>query len=89
MTHQSIPEPIVIGEFQANAREVARVSLETFNGSDLVQVRKWFRADDGKLHPGKRGIAVNVRHLPRLVELLTSALKKARVLRLIDGETSQ
>ena len=71
-------QPILIGEFPANARETARVTLENFKGHDLVCVRKWYPDEDGGLRPGRGGISVNVRHLPRLAELITAALEVAR-----------
>ena len=78
-------QPVVVGEFQANSREVARVSLESFKGHDLVRLGKCWRDQDGVLRPGKGGIAVNVRHLPTLARLIGEALDQARALGLVDG----
>jgi|SRR5690349_45004 transcriptional coactivator p15 (PC4) len=72
MAETSIP----IGELRANARETLRVSLDQFQGHQLVNFRKWFPGEDGNPRPGKGG-AVNVRHLPRLAELIGAALAKA------------
>ncbi len=70
--------PILIGEFPANSRETARVILENYRGHDLVYINKWyFGPDGGELLPGRGGFAVNVRHLPRLKELVDRALAKA------------
>ncbi len=52
--------PILIGEFEANTRETARVILEHYRGHDLVYICKWYRDRDGKLLPGSKGFAVNV-----------------------------
>ena len=69
--------PILIGEFEANSREIARVILENYRGHDLVYLCKWYRNRDGKLLPGSKSFAVNVRHLPRLKKLVDLALAKA------------
>jgi hypothetical protein len=44
----------------------------------LFNVRKWFEAANGELRPGKQGLALSVKHLPRLVEAVTSAEHFAR-----------
>jgi hypothetical protein len=80
------PQPILIGEFPANSRETARVTLDNFKGHDLVCIRKWYPGDDGKLRPGKGGITVNVRHLPKLAELIAAALAAARHSGLIPSD---
>src|SRR5258708_26781399 len=69
--------PILIGEFEANSREIARVILENYRGHDLVYLCKWYRNRDGKLLPGSKSFAVNVRHLPRLKKLVDLALATA------------
>lgn len=69
--------PILIGEFPANSRESARVTLETFKGHNLVCIRKLYPAPCGGWRPGN-GIAVNERHLPRLSELISEAITTAR-----------
>jgi hypothetical protein len=76
--------PILIGEFEANARQTARVILEHYCGHDLVYLSKWYPGRDGNLLPGKNAFAVNVRYLRRLHELIGSALAKAIEIGLID-----
>jgi hypothetical protein len=77
--------PILIGEFEANTREKARVILEHYRGHDLVYLSKWYPGRDGDLLPGKNAFAVNVRHLRRLHELIGLALAKAIEIGLVDG----
>lgn len=69
--------PILIGEFEANARETARVTLEKYRGYDLVCIGKWYVARDGELKPGRGGFKVQVRHLPVLKELINLAYARA------------
>jgi hypothetical protein len=81
------PQPVLIGEFPANARETARVTLDNFKGHDLVCIRKWYPGDDGGLRPGKDGISVNVRHLPRLAELIAVPLTAAQLSGLVPSDS--
>jgi hypothetical protein len=67
----------IIAEWPINKRESVRVSVEQYKGVDLVNIRKWFKAEDGSLRPGKAGIALNVKHLPQLTEAMTKALSAA------------
>jgi hypothetical protein len=68
----------VIDEWPLNGRERLRVTLELYRGVWLINLRKWFEADDGGLRPSKRGIAVSIRHLPQLAEAITHAVSIAR-----------
>jgi len=77
--------PILIGEFEANSREIARVILENYHGHDLIYLCKWYRDRDGKILPGSKSFAVNVRHLPRLKELVDLALAKATEIGLLPN----
>src|ERR1700676_3009137 len=79
-------QPILIGEFPANAPRDRACDPRNFKGHDLVCVRKWYSGEDGELRPGRGGISVNVRHLPRLVELITAAFEAARHSGLLSSE---
>jgi len=79
---------ILIGEFQANSRETVRVSLDEFRGYRLINFRKWFIGHDGKPRPGRGGIAVQIRHLPTLAELIAQALERAQSEGLLDPEVA-
>jgi hypothetical protein len=83
---QPLSEPITIAEWWKNRRgESIRVRLSTYEGYNLVDLRSWYTGDDGKLKPGK-GLACSVRHLPKLVDVLTKAAAKARELGLLVDE---
>jgi hypothetical protein len=63
------------------------VILENYRGHDLIYICKWYRDRDGKLLPGAKSFAVNVRHLPRLKELVDLALARAIEVGLLpDGD---
>ncbi len=69
---------VIVAEWPINKRgETARVSIEPYKGSPLVNIRKWFEDDDGEMRPSK-GIALNVKHLPQLAEAVAKALTLAR-----------
>jgi Transcriptional Coactivator p15 (PC4) len=74
----------IVGEWPIGRHEHLRVSVELFNGVWLVNCRKWFEAENGELRPGKQGIALGVKQLPRLVEAMGRALASARQRKLID-----
>ncbi len=47
-----LSEPVMVAEFWANRRgESVRVQLREYEGRALVDVRKHFTAEDGKLQP--------------------------------------
>lgn len=81
-----LAEPIKIAEWWRNRSGTSiRITLTSFEGHNLVDVRSWF-TKDGRLLPGK-GFSANVRHLPQLAKEIARALEKARELGLIDDES--
>lgn len=68
----------VVKEWPLNGRECVRISLEQFKGLPLINIRKWYRADDDSIRPTKDGIALQVKHLPQLAEAIDRALVVAR-----------
>jgi hypothetical protein len=70
-------EPIIIAEWSLNKRgETVRVSIENYKGTWLINIRKWFKADDGEMRPGK-GSALGVKNLPQLTDAMEQALATA------------
>lgn len=66
---------IIISQWEKNAREVVRVSLDEFNGRPIVGIRVWFKPEGSdELRPGKAGIAMSVQHLPALAAAINGAL---------------
>jgi hypothetical protein len=75
---KSISDPVIVAEWPINKRgETARVSIEVYKDTWLINIRKWFEADDGEKRPSK-GIALGVKHLPNLADAITKALSAAR-----------
>jgi len=72
-------------EFALNGREVIRAEISTFNGRQIFNIRRWYRAEDGSIRPTKKGLACAIRHLPALVALLADALARARTAGLLPN----
>jgi hypothetical protein len=67
---------VVIAEWKKNrAGETVRITLQSYEGHNLVDVRTWF-GEDGFRRPGK-GFAAAVKHLPALGAGIAAALAKA------------
>jgi len=75
--------PIIIAEWDRNAREVVRVALDRYNGRYTINVRVWFH-DGATLKPSKSGITLSTKHLPALTEALARSLDAARDFGLLD-----
>jgi Transcriptional Coactivator p15 (PC4) len=78
VTINSDVDALVIDEWPVNKREFARVILRRFSGRWLVDIRRWYRGDDGELCPGNKGISLPIEHFPRLADGLGLALQQAR-----------
>lgn len=84
-----LDEPVIVAEWWKNrGGNSIRISLQSYKGRNLVDLRTWFGGDDGRLKPGK-GFSAVIAHLPRMVAELEKALAKARELGLIDDDEAQ
>jgi hypothetical protein len=73
-----VSDDTIIAEWPLNKRgEHLRISIENYNGHDLINIRKWFEAGDGTLHPSKQGVAVQVKNIRQLVDAMTKVLAAA------------
>ncbi|SDJ43765.1 Transcriptional Coactivator p15 (PC4) [Bradyrhizobium sp. Rc2d] len=80
-----LAEPIVVDQFWANRRHDAIVvDLSTYQGHNLVNVRKHAMSREGKLVPTAKGLAIKVTRLPDLAKAINKAVEKARELGLLD-----
>ncbi|HSU57652.1 MAG TPA: transcriptional coactivator p15/PC4 family protein [Candidatus Dormibacteraeota bacterium] len=53
-------EGVVIATFEKNKKEEVRLSVETFHGRKLINLRVFYKDDDGTMKPGKQGMALGV-----------------------------
>jgi hypothetical protein len=65
------------------------VSLSSYEGTNIVNVREHFIGSDGCMRPTTKGIAMSVRRLPELSRAVRAALEKARSLNLLPDDGSQ
>jgi hypothetical protein len=79
-------QPVIIAQWELNSRESLRVELHEYRGTQLIGIRKWFAGANGAMAPGKSGINLNLKHLPRLAAAVNDALSKAQKDGLIFAE---
>jgi len=68
-------ESRIVAEIPRNRRETIRVTQESYHGHRFVQLRVWFKAEDGEFRPGKSGIAI----APDKLDAAIAALQAARL----------
>jgi hypothetical protein len=80
-----LPEPIEVVKFWKGRRrdKAIVVSLSTYEGTHIVNVREHHVGADGCMRPTTKGIAMSVRRLPELAAALNKAVTKAQALHLI------
>ncbi|MBB4378232.1 PC4/YdbC family ssDNA-binding protein [Bradyrhizobium sp. SBR1B] len=84
-----LAEPVVVDQFWANRRHDAIITeLSTYQGHNLINVRKHAMNREGKLVPTAKGLALKVTRLPDLAKAINKAVEKALELGLLDeGDT--
>jgi Transcriptional Coactivator p15 (PC4) len=86
----TLDDPIEIAKFWKNRQgEAVIVTLSTYEGRNLVDLRTHFTNKEGKLNPTPRGLSIVVLRLPELAAAVNKALAKARELGLLDPEASE
>jgi hypothetical protein len=71
----------LIAVIEKNRREEIRISLDEFNGYDLISIRIWAERRDGagdERIPTKAGIAAKITLLPALIAALQKAEETAQ-----------
>lgn len=82
----SLAKPVEIAKFWKNRRhDAVVVSLSTYEGHNLVDVRTHSMNRSGQLVPTPKGLSIVVLRLPDLAAAVNKALAKARELGLVDG----
>jgi Transcriptional Coactivator p15 (PC4) len=81
----TLDEPVVVSQEWINRRHDAlTVSLTTYNGVNLVDLRKFAMNREGRLVPTRKGISIRVTRLPDILKAVSKAVDKARELGLLD-----
>jgi hypothetical protein len=93
MTAKPAPltEPIEIAKWwKTRRRDIAIVvSLSSYEGVNIVNVREYFTDQAGCMKPSTRGLAMSVRNLPEFSKALRRALERARGLDLIPDDENE
>jgi hypothetical protein len=58
----------IIHAFPKNPLEEIRVSLTVFKKKQYIDLRVYYKGDDGEYHPSKKGLTLSLDLLPDLVE---------------------
>jgi len=53
-------DPQIIHSFPKNPLEEVRASLTTFKGKQYVDLRIYYKGDDGEYHPSKKGLTLSL-----------------------------
>lgn len=64
----------LIHAFPKNPLEEIRVSLTVFKKKQYLDLRVYYKGDDGEFHPSKKGLTLSLDLVPDLEE----AMRKAR-----------
>lgn len=56
-----------------NSREELRLTVDDFKGVQLVNLRVWFKAEDGEMRPSRKGVAFKRALLPDVMAALQAA----------------
>jgi len=66
-------------EIQKNSLEIIKVQPSTFKGYDLVDIRIFYKDDEGKFKPTKRGVTFKQDLLDEVIEALNKVKAKVKV----------
>lgn len=70
---------ILIAELPRNRRETVRLTVQEFRGTLLVNLRVWYRPDDGgDMRPGRDGIAIRAEHAEWLKDAADRAAREVQ-----------
>jgi hypothetical protein len=84
-----LAEPVIVDRWWRNrGGDAVYVRLSSFKEHNLIDIRSW-RADSQGISRPDKGIALSIKHLPRLHAAVTKALAKAKALGLIDDESGE
>jgi hypothetical protein len=85
-TRPTLAEPVMVAKFWANRKgDAVFVQIKEFEGHVLIDLRKHFKDDDGRLLPTKKGLSLTVSRLPDLAKAIKQAERKAHELGLIKS----
>ena len=79
-------EPTIIATIEKSNKESVVVTLSTYRQSNRIDVRTFGNYDGEGLRPTKKGVSLDIAHLPELLDAVTRATDEACRLGLLkDG----
>lgn len=63
-------EAQIVHTFPKNPLEEVRASLTIYKGKQYVDLRIYYRGDDGEYHPSKKGLTLSLDLFPELEEAM-------------------
>ena len=88
MTYPKRGFPVVIAEWPRNSRELIRVSLGHLNTCFTIDIRCWWRDPKRIFRPGRDGLTLSIKHLPKLAQAISNALECAEEFGLTEPITT-
>jgi hypothetical protein len=79
----------LVAEFEKGGVETVRIHLMEWKGQTYLDVRVWYRADDGALRPTTKGIRLNAELLPDLrsaIDAVGAALEEGPGVEIVQDE---
>lgn len=76
--------PVILAEWPRSGRETIRVILSRYRGGMTLDVRDWY-FEEGTLKPGRKGIALSVKHLRKLETAIARAIRIAEAKGMLDA----
>ncbi len=70
-------EPQVVHSFPKNPLEEVRASVSVYKGKQYVDLRIYYKGDDGEFHPSKKGLTLSLdlfSELEEAVEKLSAVI---------------
>lgn len=68
-----------IGEVEKNSQEVIRVTIQDYQGTELIDLRTYWQNKEGSYIPTKKGISLTYYVIEDVIKLLQKAFKKMQI----------
>lgn len=68
----------LIGTIEKNSEEEIRIGWNSYNGTEYLDLRIFYRAEGDEMKPTKRGVTVRPEQAPELLELIERAVNEYR-----------
>ena len=66
-------EPVHVADIQKRNDEIIRIEITEFKGKKLLNIRTWYKTDEGEFAPTKKGIALGVEQYDELKKAVDQA----------------